>query len=149
MIRIQEEQNLFMASISHELRTPLTSILGYGELLENTHLDSQQQEYLNRMLHSSKYLLSLVGDFLDIIKLKNNDMCLDPKEVRLHTVLMECADVIKAKMLLSTGFGCAIDNANAFATIINVNNTHIIFFIFMVIHLVQFQLIFWHLKTQS
>jgi len=45
MRHIQEEQNLFMASISHELRTPLTSILGYGELLENTNLDHKQEEY--------------------------------------------------------------------------------------------------------
>ncbi len=95
---IQEEQNLFMASISHELRTPLTSILGYGELLENTHLDNKQQEYLSRMLHSSKYLLSLVGDFLDIVKLEKNDIKLDQKEVRLHTVLTECAEVIKANL---------------------------------------------------
>ena len=101
---IENEQNLFMASISHELRTPLTSILGYGELLENTNLDSKQQEYLSRMLHSSKYLLSLVGDFLDIVKLKNSDISLDKKEVRLHTVLIECADVIKASLQKDVAF---------------------------------------------
>jgi len=98
MNTIEREQNLFMASISHELRTPLTSILGYGELLHQTTLDPKQNEYLERMLHSSKYLLSLVGDFLDIVKLKNNDISLDEKEVRLHTVLTECADVIKANL---------------------------------------------------
>jgi CheY-like chemotaxis protein/HPt (histidine-containing phosphotransfer) domain-containing protein/anti-sigma regulatory factor (Ser/Thr protein kinase) len=94
----EEKQNLFMASISHELRTPLTSILGYGELLEETNLDSRQQEYLDRMLHSSKYLLSLVGDFLDIVKLEKNDIKLEQKEVRLHTLLSECADVIKTNL---------------------------------------------------
>ncbi len=95
---MEKEQNLFMASISHELRTPLTSILGYGELLEGTDLDHRQQEYLHRMLHSSKYLHSLVGDFLDIVKIKNNDISLDPKEVRLHTILTECAELIKANL---------------------------------------------------
>ena len=95
---VEQEQNLFMASISHELRTPLTSILGYGELLEDTVLDSKQQEYLDRMLHSSKYLLSLVGDFLDIVKIKNNDIALEEKEVRLHSLLTECADVIKTTL---------------------------------------------------
>jgi CheY-like chemotaxis protein/anti-sigma regulatory factor (Ser/Thr protein kinase) len=104
MIRIQEEQNLFMASISHELRTPLTSILGYGELLENTNLDNKQEEYLSRMLHSSKYLLSLVGDFLDIVKLEKNDIKLDQKEVRLHTVLTECAEVINANLHKDVSF---------------------------------------------
>jgi len=104
MSDIQEEQNLFMASISHELRTPLTSILGYGELLENTNLDHKQEEYLNRMLHSSKYLLSLVGDFLDIVKIKKNDIKLDQKEVRLHTVLTECVDVIKANLHKDVSF---------------------------------------------
>lgn len=87
-----------MASISHELRTPLTSILGYGELLEDTALDKKQQEYLSRMLHSSKYLLSLVGDFLDIVKFEKNDISLDNKEVCLHTILSECADVIKTNL---------------------------------------------------
>jgi len=95
---VEQEQNLFMASISHELRTPLTSILGYGELLEDTTLDSKQQEYLDRMLHSSKYLLSLVGDFLDIVKIKNNDIALEEKEVRLHSLLTECSDVIKTTL---------------------------------------------------
>jgi len=95
---MQNKQNLFMASISHELRTPLTSILGYGELLENTQLDSQQKAYLNRMLHSSKYLLLLVGDFLDIVKLENNEISLDKKETRCHTILMDCVDVIKASL---------------------------------------------------
>jgi len=104
MKHIQEEQNLFMASISHELRTPLTSILGYGELLENTNLDHKQEEYLSRMLHSSKYLLSLVGDFLDIVKIKKNDIKLDQKEVRLHTVLTECVDVIKANLHKDVAF---------------------------------------------
>jgi len=97
-MNIQEEQNLFMASISHELRTPLTAILGYGELLENTNLDNKQEEYLSHMLHSSKYLLSLVGDFLDIVKLEKNDIKLDYKEVRLHSILIECVDVIKANL---------------------------------------------------
>jgi len=94
----QEKQNLFMASISHELRTPLTSILGYGELLQDTSLDKKQQEYLGRMLHSSKYLLSLVGDFLDIVKFEKNDISLDNKEVCLHTILTECADIIKTNL---------------------------------------------------
>jgi signal transduction histidine kinase len=104
MKQIQEEQNLFMASISHELRTPLTSILGYGELLENTNLDYKQEEYLSRMLHSSKYLLSLVGDFLDIVKIKKNDIKLDQKEIRLHTILTECVDVIKANLHKNVSF---------------------------------------------
>ena len=104
MKHIQKEQNLFMASISHELRTPLTSILGYGELLENTNLDKKQEEYLNRMLHSSKYLLSLVGDFLDIVKIQKNDIKLDQKEIRLHTVLTECVDVIKANLHKDVSF---------------------------------------------
>ena len=94
----QEKQNLFMASISHELRTPLTSILGYGELLEETSLDSKQQEYLGRMLHSSQYLLSLVEDFMDIVKLEKNGIKLEPQEVRLHTILSECADIIKTNL---------------------------------------------------
>ncbi len=109
---VQDKHNLFMASISHELRTPLTSILGYGELLDNTNLDSRQQEYLDRMLNSSKYLLSLVGDFLDIVKIENDDIHLDVKEVRIHTLLSECADVIKSSLSKEVEFEVAIPFLN-------------------------------------
>ena len=43
----------FTASVSHELRTPMTSILGYGELMEDTVLSSQQKRYLQSITQSS------------------------------------------------------------------------------------------------
>lgn len=97
---IEKEQNLFMASISHELRTPLTSILGYGELLDNTNLDNKQQEYLGYMLHSSKYLLSLVGDFLDIVKLKNHDMSLDTNNLIFELEELSAMEYRKDKSMI-------------------------------------------------
>ncbi len=100
----KNNQNQFLASASHELRTPLVSILGYGELLKGTKLDGRQSEYLSRMLNSSTYLLTLVGDLIDIIKIENEDIKLDIKEVRLHSILRNCTELIKVNLSKEVDF---------------------------------------------
>ncbi len=61
-------QKIFISSISHDIRTPLNSIIGFLELLECTDLDTEQQSYVQRSLVSSKHLLRLISDVLDVSK---------------------------------------------------------------------------------
>lgn len=59
-----------LAGSSHDLRTPMNAIIGFAELLLETDLDAEQQEYVQTIHKSSTALLSLINDILDFTKLE-------------------------------------------------------------------------------
>ncbi len=59
----------FIGHISYELRTPLTTIIGFSDMLSSPTLGSlndKQREYLADIMFSSKTLLSIIDDILDL-----------------------------------------------------------------------------------
>jgi len=64
--RANEAKSRFLANMSHEFRTPLNGLSGMSELLATTRLDSEQRECLNTIQASTRSLLALVEDVLDI-----------------------------------------------------------------------------------
>lgn len=63
-------KNKFLANVSHEIRTPLNSILGFLSVLENTNLNREQLDIVRIVKDSSKNLVSIVDDLLDISKIE-------------------------------------------------------------------------------
>ncbi|RTE55282.1 response regulator [Arenibacter aquaticus] len=61
----------FVSNMSHEIRTPLNAIMGFIEVLKESKLDSSLMEYLSLMDVSSKKLLLLVNDILEIDKIES------------------------------------------------------------------------------
>jgi signal transduction histidine kinase len=63
----------FLATMSHELRTPLNSIIGFSDLLaEQTAgaLTEKQERFVRHIQESSRYLLALISDILDLSKIE-------------------------------------------------------------------------------
>lgn len=63
----------FLASLSHEIRTPVNAIIGYAELLEmglSGPLTEQQRRQIGRIRTSSRHLLALLTDVIDLAKVE-------------------------------------------------------------------------------
>lgn len=92
----------FLANMSHELRTPLNHIIGFTELVVDKNfgeLNEIQEEYLGDVLTSSKHLLSLINDILDLSKVEAGKLELDPSEVDLGMLLENSLVMVKEKAM--------------------------------------------------
>ncbi len=83
-------KNQFIGHVSYELRTPLTNIIGFGELLESLHfgpLNDKQREYLGDISGSSRTLLAIIDDILDLATIDAGSLELKPGLVKVKTVI--------------------------------------------------------------
>jgi two-component system sensor histidine kinase RpfC len=84
--RASEAKSRFLANMSHEFRTPLNGLAGMSELLATTRLDDEQRECVRTIQASTRTLMALVEDVLDISaieagKLKLNLQDFSPREM--------------------------------------------------------------------
>ncbi|MGH8028190.1 MAG: ATP-binding protein, partial [Pseudoxanthomonas sp.] len=78
--RANEAKSRFLANMSHEFRTPLNGLSGMSELLATTQLDSEQRECLSTIQASTRSMLALVEDVLDISAIEAGKLKLDVVE---------------------------------------------------------------------
>ena len=98
--RANQMKSIFLASMSHELRTPLNSIIGFtGIILQGLagELNYEQQKQLEMVYTSSKHLLALINDLLDISKIESGELEPELKEFNLAEVGIEVRDSLKPK----------------------------------------------------
>ena len=92
----------FLANMSHELRTPLNHIIGFTDLVLSRsfgELTAEQEEFLRDVLASSRHLLSLINDVLDLSKVEAGRMELELSEVRIRELLENSLVMVKEKAL--------------------------------------------------
>ena len=85
-------KSMFVASMSHELRTPLNSIIGFlGVVLQGMsgELNVKQKDQLGRAYNSSKHLLSLITDVIDISKIEAGFLQVHVEKFELASLLTE------------------------------------------------------------
>ena len=91
-------KTMFIANISHEIRTPMNSILGYSELaLEDESLSKNTREYLSMIVTSSRLLLSIVNDVLDISKIETGMLEFDEIPFTPEEINAQCRDLLQQK----------------------------------------------------
>jgi two-component system, cell cycle sensor histidine kinase and response regulator CckA len=87
----------FLANMSHELRTPMNAIMGYTSLLEMElvgTLTDAQKEQLGRIKTSSKHLLGLVEDVLDLAKIEAGRITVESDSTPVGEPVREALDLI-------------------------------------------------------
>ena len=91
-------KSMFIASMSHELRTPLNSIIGFtGILLKgwSGEINDEQETQLKIVQSSSRHLLSLINDVIDISKIEAGTVELSCSSFDFVPVLNEVMDSFK------------------------------------------------------
>jgi signal transduction histidine kinase/CheY-like chemotaxis protein len=94
-VQASNAKSVFVATVSHELRTPLAGVIGTAELLGETKLDAEQQEFVEIVRSSSEGLLLVINDILDYAKIEADKLELDPVGFALSELIAEsCALVL-------------------------------------------------------
>ena len=77
-------QSDFVSNVSHEFKTPINAIEGYTMLLQDTDgATPEQREYVDKILHNTHRLSSLIGDILLLSKVENQTIAREETEFRL------------------------------------------------------------------
>jgi PAS domain S-box-containing protein len=122
--RVQEANRLkseFLANMSHELRTPLNGIIGFAQLMHDEKVgpvSADHKEYLGDILASSRHLLQLINDVLDLAKVESGKLEFVPEPIDVAKLLGEVRDIVRTMaaqkhIQLQTDVDPALDGVQA------------------------------------
>ena len=85
----------FLSSMSHDIRTPMNAIMGMTTLAI-AHLDERERvgDCLRKISYSSKYLLSLINDILDMSKIERDKITLNRMQISLPDLMEQLSDMM-------------------------------------------------------
>jgi PAS domain S-box-containing protein len=103
--RVAEEANrlktVFIATVSHEIRSPLTAIIGYAQLLDREQSADQerQRSHIRRILRSSRHLMQVVDDVLDLTRLEEGRVQVNSADVLLGEAITSALSDVQPQTL--------------------------------------------------
>ena len=102
--RIEAEQanaakQEFFSSMSHDIRTPMNAIIGMTSIaIANMHNQEQVHECLRKIELSSKHLLGLINDVLDMSKIESGKMTLNIAPTSLREIMDSIVNIVQPQV---------------------------------------------------
>ncbi len=93
-----EAKTFFLAHMSHELRTPLNGIIGYTQLLRQSHsMQKEEGEYISNIHTCANHLLELINRVLDLSKIEQGSMDRVDQPFDLPRLLQDVIAVVRPR----------------------------------------------------
>lgn len=94
--RSEKSKMAFFSNMSHDMRTPLNAIIGLSKLAHQYINDPDKiKEYIDKINVSSRQLLGLINDILEMSRLEQGKVVLDYKSFDLRHLIEESASVFQ------------------------------------------------------
>ena len=89
----------FLSNMSHDIRTPMNAIVGMTTIaIANMDNEEQVQNCLRKIALSSKHLLGLINDVLDMSKIESGKMTLNIDQVSLREVMDNIVNIVQPQV---------------------------------------------------
>jgi PAS domain S-box-containing protein len=82
-----EMKSLFLANMSHEMRTPMNAVIGLAHLALKTELTPKQHDYIGKIHHAGRSLLSVINDILDFSKIEAGKLDIEEIDFALDDII--------------------------------------------------------------
>ncbi|MEY4754992.1 MAG: hypothetical protein RJA44_2667, partial [Pseudomonadota bacterium] len=89
-----QSKSEFLSNMSHEIRTPLNGVLGLLQLLAHTRLDARQSDYVDKAYRTSRVLLNIINDILDLSRLDAQRLHIAARPFQLRAEVQSVVDTL-------------------------------------------------------
>ncbi len=87
----------FLSNMSHEIRTPMNAIIGMTQIARKNKDSARMDDYLDSIEGSSKHLLGVINDILDMSKIEAGRLELSEEEMTLSEDILQTISMMRLK----------------------------------------------------
>ncbi len=96
--RASRSKTTFLSNMSHDIRTPMNAIVGYTDFARKSDDIEQVHAYLAKIDSSSKYMLALINNVLEMSRIESGKMEIDPERASLIMLMDDVRSLFESQM---------------------------------------------------
>lgn len=98
-VHANKAKSEFLSNMSHDIRTPMNGIVGMTAIaMANIDDKERVKDCLGKITLSSKHLLGLINDVLDMSKIESGKLTLNMNQISLHDTMESIVNIVKQQI---------------------------------------------------